>query len=99
MKKRTWILHLIIVAGLLLLAFAPLLIALGAGAFASANDCVLHEGFPNPCVVGGSDYGDTLYSLGVLGWFALVTLPVGLLLAGLYVVIVLVVWLLRRRKA
>jgi hypothetical protein len=39
-----------------------------------------------------------LYSLGLLGWLALVTLPIGLLLAGLYVVIVIVVWALRRRK-
>jgi TRAP-type C4-dicarboxylate transport system permease small subunit len=99
MKKRTWILHLMIVAGLLFLAFATFLIAISAGAFASANGCELHEGFANPCVVGGRDYGETLYSLGLLGWLALVTLPIGLVLAGLYVVIVMVVWALRRRKA
>ena len=99
MKKRAWILHLLIVSFLLLLALAPFLVAMGAGAFASANGCELHEGFVNPCVVGGRDYGDTLYSLGVMGWFGLVTLPLGLLLAGLYVVVVIVVWALRRRKA
>lgn len=99
MKKRTWIVHLIVLFALLVFALSPFLIAMGAGAFASANGCELHEGFVNPCVVGGNDYGDTLYSLGVMGWFGLATLPVGLLLAGLYVVIVLVVWALRRRKA
>ena len=99
MKNRKWIVHVVVLGALLLFSFSPLLVALSAGAFASANGCELHEGFVNPCVVGGTDYGETLYSLGVMGWFGMVTLPLGLLLAGLYVVVVLVVWIIRRKRA
>lgn len=56
---------------------APLIITLSAGAVAEMNGCILHEGYPNPCVILGADRGDILYTLGVFGWFSLVTIPFG----------------------
>jgi hypothetical protein len=32
----------------------------------------------HPCIINGQDYGELLYSLGVMGWFMLVTIPGGL---------------------
>ena len=32
----------------------------------------------HPCIIKGHDYGELLYSLGVMGWFMLVTIPGGL---------------------
>jgi hypothetical protein len=73
-----------------------------AGTIAEANGCTLHEGFVNPCVINGVDYGETLYSFGVLGWLALGTIPLALMVAGTYLVIVIIIHLIlaaRRRKA
>ena len=44
---------------------------------ADANGCRVDEGSVHPCIVGGQDLGETLYTLGVLGWLMLVTLPLG----------------------
>jgi hypothetical protein len=37
------------------------------------------EGSVHPCIIGGHDYGELLYDLGVMGWFMLATLPAGVL--------------------
>ncbi|MCS7068428.1 MAG: hypothetical protein RMK51_04735 [Meiothermus sp.] len=89
---KPWLRHGLVLGIIALLSFSPLLLALLAGAFAQANGCTLHEGYVNPCVVGGRDYGETLYTLGVMGWFSLLTLPGGMLATGLYL---LVVWFRR----
>jgi hypothetical protein len=48
------------------------------GAIANAYGCKVDEGSVHPCVINGRDYGELLYSPGVMGWFMLVTLPGGL---------------------
>ena len=60
-----------------LLAGWPIASVAIAGIIASWNGCVLHEGFVNPCVVNGTDIGQTLYEMGVMGWFMLATIPIG----------------------
>jgi hypothetical protein len=74
-KRNLW--FLIGAVSIMLLAAAPLLAAMGAGAYADRHGCKLHEGFVNPCIVDGTDIGQTLYTLGVLGWFSLATIPLG----------------------
>jgi hypothetical protein len=68
-----------------LVAFGPLLVSLGAGAVATALGCRLDEGQPHPCVFGGTDLGSTLYTLGVLGWLSLASIPLGLILLAGYI--------------
>lgn len=68
-----WTLGLLI----LLAATAPIVSVALAGWIAHRHGCTLHEGFANPCLIGGVDFGETLYTMGVLGWLALVTLPLG----------------------
>ncbi len=70
MRAAVWIGAALVVVGLL-----PVALAFLAGGIASAAGCVLHEGFANPCMIGGTDWGETLYTLFVMGWLALVTLP------------------------
>jgi hypothetical protein len=48
------------------------------GAIANAYGCKVDEGSVPPCIINGHDYGELLYSLGVMGWFMLVTIPGGL---------------------
>lgn len=73
----------------LLFAILPIAISIGAGTFAEANGCVLNEGGATQCVLLGIDWGGTLYTLGVLGWFFIVSMPI-----GAFGAIVCVGWLL-----
>ena len=47
-------------------------------AIANAHGCKVDEGSVHPCIINGHDYDELLYSLGVMGWFMLVTIPGGL---------------------
>jgi len=88
MSKRN-LLFLLGLVLILLFAAAPILVAVGAGTYAQSHGCTLHEGFVNPCIVDGEDIGKTLYSLGVLGWFSLATIPIG----GVAALILILVWI------
>ena len=68
-----------------------------AGTVAWWNDCTLHEGFANPCIVNGRDIGGTLYQMGVMGWFMLATIPIGML-AFIAWTIAWVIWSSMKRR-
>ena len=88
-----------VLAGIVVLAIAPVLSAFIAGGIASANDCTLNEGSIHTCMIAGSDWGNALYTMFVMGWLGMLTLPLGAM-AILALVLVLsahqVLW--RRRK-
>jgi len=42
-----------------------------------------------PCIIGGRDYGQLLYTLAGLGWLMLVTLPAGLFAFVVWLVILI----------
>lgn len=70
----------------ILVAIFPAVPTLVAALIAKANNCVLHEGFKNPCVVFGLDIGDILYPMGVSMWLLILSVPIGAL--GLLVSII-----------
>lgn len=96
---KLWLRHTLVLTLIALFGISPLLVALTAGSIASANGCALDEGSVHPCVIGGHDYGELLYTLGVLGWLSLATIPLGGLTVLGYGVFVLVQWLVRSRRA
>ncbi len=71
----------IVLTLVLLVSLTPVVAVIWASRFAARHGCDLHEGFVNPCVVNGTDWGQTLYTAFVSGWFMLVTLPVAALAA------------------
>ena len=77
-----------------LLAGSPVLSVLAASFVASWNGCTLHEGFANRCVMHGIDIGGLLYSMGILGWFMLITLPMG----AVSLIAWTAVWLITRKR-
>ena len=79
-----------------LFAAWPIVSVASAGVIATWNGCTLHEGFVNPCLVNGRDIGETLYSMGVMGWFMLATIPMGVV-AFVAWTIGWVIWSRRRR--
>lgn len=80
---------------LLLFATAPLISVILSTSIAESAGCNLHEGSANSCVILGVDVGRMLYAMFVAGWLSFVTLPVGLVLLVLWLVVALIMW--RRR--
>jgi hypothetical protein len=89
------LIHVLVIFFILLLAFSPFIGAMAAGTIANAYGCQLDEGSIHPCMVNGRDIGQTLYTFGVLGWLGLATIPIGLVVLGIYLVIVILFYLVR----
>lgn len=83
----------------LLICLLPIGSVALAGWLAERHGCTLHEGFANPCMIGGSDWGETLYGMFVAGWFMLATIPIGVVLIAAWVVAEIVAWIRRKRAA
>jgi hypothetical protein len=90
-----WIVLVLIV----LFAFAPIGSVMLCGAIANAYGCKVDEGSVHPCTIGGHNYGELLYSLGVLGCLMLVTLPAGALMFVLWLIVLILRRANWRRRA
>ena len=77
-KRFPWIWYLLALFVIFAFAFWPVGSVILCGTIANAYGCRVDEGSANPCMINGHDYGELLYSLGVMGWFMLVTIPAGL---------------------
>ena len=86
-KLFTWILYWIILVLIALFAFAPVGSVVACGVIANAHGCRVDEGSVHPCVINGKDYGQLLYTLGVMGWFMLLTLPAGVIAFVLWIIV------------
>lgn len=103
MKKKIFllVLNLLILACIGLICLAPIAATAVAGTVAERAGCALDEGSIHPCIINGQDYGETLYTLGMMAWFAFASIPlaVGLLVVyGIVIAIIFLVGVLRRRK-
>src|SRR5437763_729624 len=97
MRKFPWVIYFVVLVLIGIVAMSPVASVIVAGWIANTHGCRLDEGSVHPCVIGGKDYGQLLYALGVLGWLMLVTLPAGLVVAIIWL-LVLLVHLSRFRK-
>jgi len=84
-RKFPWWIYWLALFLIIVFMISPIIPVTISSMIAESNGCVVHEGFVNPCVINGTDYGQMLYELGVMGWFFLATAPLGL--------IALVAWL------
>ncbi len=99
-RSGRWIVVLFAVTLVLMLLFAaaPLISAMVAGYVAQSHGCVLNEGGANPCVINGTDYGETLKTMFVAGWFAFFTIPAAALAFIVWVIVAVVVAVVRGRR-
>ena len=97
--RTRWIVMWIVLAAILLIAVAPIISVIVAGWIANANGCALNEGSINPCVVNGTDIGGTLYTLGVMGWLMLATIPLGGLALLVWLIVAAIMRAADLRKA
>lgn len=75
---------------LLIVGFAllPLIGAIGASMIGRAAGCRVDEGGRYACVILGSDIGEMLATLFVMGWLMFVTMPIGALLLLIWLVVI-----------
>ncbi len=78
-RRFPWIWYGLTLFVILAFAFAPIGSVIVCSAIANVYGCKVDEGSVHPCIINGQDYGHLLYSLGVMGWFMLVTIPAGLI--------------------
>lgn len=88
-RRFPWILYLLALVVILAFAFAPIGSVMLCGAIANAYGCKVDEGSVHPCIINGQDYGHLLYTLGVLGWMMLVTIPGGLLAFVIWLIVLI----------
>ena len=94
LKRFPWFWYLLALFVIAAFAFAPIASVILCATIASALGCKVDEGSVHPCIVKGHDYGELLYSLGVMGWFMLVTIP-----GGLVAFVSWLIFLILHRKA
>ena len=94
--KYDWVIHILVILAIILCAFSPFFAVAYAGSVAEKYGCELNEGSIHPCIVNGEERGADLYSLGMLGWLGIATVPLGLAAAVLYIVILLIIYLVKR---
>jgi hypothetical protein len=88
-KRFPWIWYWILLGAIALVALAPIGSVVACGVVAKANGCRVDEGSVHPCLINGKDYGELLYTLGVMGWFMLITIPAGAIGFALWLVVLL----------
>src|SRR5436309_13628887 len=88
-RRFPWIWYLLALFVIIAFGFAPIGSVMLCAAIANANGCKVDEGSVHPCIINGQDYGHLLYTLGVLGWLMLVTLPGGLFAFVIWLIILI----------
>src|SRR5689334_24165810 len=75
--KFPWLWYVLALLPIGAFACAPIASVILCATIANAYGCKVDEGSVHPCIINGKDYGQLLYTLGVLGWLMLVTIPGG----------------------
>ncbi|MEQ9233443.1 hypothetical protein [Coleofasciculus sp. E2-BRE-01] len=89
--------HVVVVSAILLFSISPILSVLIASLIADRFGCRLHEGFANPCIINGKDYGETLTSMFIAGWYIFLSIPIGMVLLILYPVSIVLIKAMKRK--
>ncbi|MCB1496516.1 MAG: hypothetical protein KDJ86_12065 [Bauldia sp.] len=96
--RMRWVVMLVVLAVILVVMLAPMASVMIAGSIADSHGCVLHEGAVNPCIVDGKDIGETLYTMGMMGWLMIATIPIGAIALLGWVVVAIILLVTGRRK-
>ncbi len=99
MRARTVFIVLLVL--ILLFTLGPAIVALTSQMVAEAFGCKSDLNRVVPCVIGGEDYGQTVYDLDFVIWYSYLTLPIGAAMLAVWGVAAAIGFAvgLRRRKA
>lgn len=81
------------------LALLPLIATLLTALVAGLAGCEVNEGGPTPCMIMGMDAGGLLSAMLTMGWFGLLTIPILMMLVGVWALIEAYVSGRQRRKS
>ena len=95
MAKRLTILALLLIV---FVGALPILSTMAALAIVNVFGCRLDEDSMHACMVWGHDIGETLYTMLVSGWLAMITVPFAVLALFVWVVGMVVLSAVRRRR-
>ncbi|KKC40718.1 hypothetical protein WH87_02970 [Devosia epidermidihirudinis] len=99
-RKFPWLRYWIALLVIALLALWPLLSVLLTYTIADYAGCSVNEGMPQPCMIGDTNWGGTLYTMGVMGWLMIGTIPLGFCAVLIWALALLTNYLSwRKRKA
>ncbi len=87
-----------LMAILLLACLLPLISMALAETIAQIYGCQLDLASVHPCIVGGKDIGETLLTLGMMGWFLFATMPGVVAVIVVWIVVELIRWVSARRS-
>lgn len=90
--RAVFILLLVLI---ILIALGPALVSMGSQEIAEAFGCEVDLNRVIPCVIDGRDYGQTFHDLGFPIWYSYVTIPIGLVLLGVWAVAAFVAFIVR----
>jgi len=88
-----------LMAVLLFLCLLPMMSMAVAEFIAQLYGCKLDLASVHPCIVGGSDIGETLLTLGMMGYFLFATMPGVVAIVVVWVIIELIRWVRVRSAA
>jgi hypothetical protein len=88
-KRFPWGIYLIALFVILAVALAPVGSVVVCGWVANTHGCRVDEGSVHPCMIGGKDYGQLLYTLGVMGWLMIATIPGGALALMIWLIVLI----------
>jgi len=80
----------LLLLSIVLIALAPTLIGVGGQLIAEASGCQVDLNRVIPCVIDGREYGPLFYKLGFATWYSYLSIPVALVLLGLWAVAVVI---------
>jgi TRAP-type C4-dicarboxylate transport system permease small subunit len=98
MRARTIFIVLLVLC--LMFTLGPAFVAVASQLIAEAFGCQSDINRVIPCVIGGKDYGQTVYDLGFSIWYSYFTLPIGGVMLAVWAVAATIAFAisLRRRK-
>ncbi|WP_404934104.1 hypothetical protein [Nitratireductor sp. L15S-10] len=99
LNRKTKTAFIVLLVVILVLAALPVLSVAFSSILASWHGCTLHEGFSNPCMIAGADRGDMLYTMFVMGWLMLISLPFGMAALIAWTIALMIAVIQARRKA
>ena len=74
--------RLVVIAAVVLLI--PLVVAILGAALAGVLGCQVSEAGPTACFIGGYDWGELLMNMVMMGWLALISMPILMVVLGLW---------------
>ena len=102
-RRRDFPAWIYITSFLLILAIGllPLFATMAGIAIADANGCQISESFVSPCLIGGTDYGQTVQALGNSFWLFIISMPIAFVLFIVWLIVFVIHLMIagRRRKA